>query len=96
MLIELPYKEGDTVSVKLGSGEELISRLEKEDASSVVLSKPMMVVANQQGLGLAPFMFTINSDAKIKINTTNVLCIVKTEESMAKQYISSTSGIAVV
>jgi hypothetical protein len=56
----------------------------------------MMVVANQQGLGLAPFMFTVSPDSKVKVNTANILCIVKTEDDFAKQYISSTSGIAVV
>jgi len=95
MLIEVGYKEGDTVSMKLTSGEEIIARLEKEDASSITLNKPLMVVANQQGLGLAPFMFTVNPESKFKINTSNVLCIVKTEDDMAKQYVSSTTGIAV-
>ena len=29
MIIETPYKEGDTVSLKLSSGEEIVARLEK-------------------------------------------------------------------
>lgn len=95
MLLEFPYKEGDTISLKLTSGEEIIGRLDKEDTASLVLNKPLMVIANQQGLGLAPFMFTVNPDSKFKINTANVLCIVKTDGEMAKQYISSTTGIAV-
>jgi hypothetical protein len=96
MLLELPYKEGDVVSLKLTSGEEVIARLDKEDATNIVVNKPLMVIANQQGLGLAPFMFTVKPEAKFKINTSNVLCTVKTDDDMAKQYISSTSGIAVV
>ena len=96
MLIETPYKVGDTVSIKLTSGEEVVARLEKEDNDSLVLNKPLMVTATQQGLGLAPFMFTIGPDAKVKIDSNKVVCIVKTLESMSKQYITSTSGIAVV
>jgi len=96
MLIETPYKEGDTVSFKLTSGEELIARLDKETDDTYTVHKPLMVIANQQGLGLAPFMFTVNPDSKIKLNTKNVLCAVKTDDEMAKQYVQNTTGIAVV
>lgn len=95
MLIETPYKVGDTVSIKLSSGEELIARLEDEKAESIVIRKPLMVAVTQQGLGLAPYMFTIAPDAKITINTRNVICINKTLDEMAKQYLSNTSGILV-
>ena len=93
MLIETPYKVGDTVSIKLTSGEELIGRLDEESTDTFVLSKPLMVVAGQQGLGLAPFMFTVNPDAKFKIKSTSIVCVIKTADDMAKQYIQSTTGI---
>lgn len=95
MLIETPYKNGDTVSLKLTSGEEVVARLEEEKADSFILHKPLMVTATQQGLGLAPFMFTIGPDAKVNIDTSKVVCIVKTLDEMSKQYIKSTTGIAV-
>lgn len=96
MLVEIPYKEGDTVSLKLTSGEEVIARLDKESNDSYQLHKPLMVVANQQGLGLAPFMFTVSPDAKFNLNSKNVLCVVKTEDEMAKQYVQNTTGLQVV
>lgn len=96
MLLEMPYKVGDTVSLKLSSGEEVIARLDEEDANNVTLVKPLMLTATQQGLGLAPFMFTINPDAKIKINNSNIICVTKTEGEMAKQYIANTTGIETV
>lgn len=95
MLIETPYKVGDTVSLKLTSGEEVVARLEEEGPTQVVLHKPLMLTATGQGIGLAPFMFTVAQDAKIKMNLNNVLCIHKTVDEMAKQYISNTTGIAV-
>lgn len=93
MLLEMPYKQGDTVSLKLNSGEELIARLDEETGEHFVLLKPLMVVAGQQGLGLAPFMFTVNPDTKFKVKIQNVVCIAKTAEEMSKQYIQSTTGI---
>jgi hypothetical protein len=94
MLIEAPYKNGDTVSIKLTSGEEVVARLEEQKADSFILHKPLMVTATQQGLGLAPFMFTIGPDAKVNIGSDKIVCINKTLEEMSKQYISSTTGIA--
>ena len=35
MLIEAPYKVGDTVSIKLSSGEEMVCRLEEENDTHV-------------------------------------------------------------
>ena len=93
MLIDTPYKVGDVVSMKLTSGEELLATLEEEKGSDYVLKKPLMLVAQQQGLGLAPFMFTASPDAKITVGNDKVVCITKTIEEMAKQYISSTTGI---
>ena len=96
MLIETPYKNGDTVSLKLTSGEELIARLEEDQGDTIVLRKPLMVAATQQGLGLAPFMFTIGDDIKVSIDVSKVVCIVKTHEEFSKQYISSTSNIQMI
>ena len=94
MLIETPYKVGETVSIKLTSGEEVVARLEEEKDESFILHKPLMVTATQQGLGLAPFMFTIGPDAKVKIDHNKVVCLVKTQDEMSKHYIQSTTGIA--
>ena len=94
MLIETPYKVGDTVSLKLTSGEEVVARLHEENTDSVILHKPLMLAAMQQGMGLAPFMFTINPDSKVVIEKNKVVCIVKTVEEMSNQYVKSTTGIA--
>ena len=94
MIIETPYKVGDTVSIKLTSGEEVVARYKEDKNSAMVLSKPLMVTATQKGLGLAPFMFTIGTDATVSIDNSKVVCVVKTQDDMSKQYIASTTGIA--
>ena len=96
MLIEAPYKVGDNVSFKLNSGEEIIGRLEAEDAKGYTLKKPMVLIAQQQGLGLAPFMFGVSPDAKFVLQSHAVSCLAKTEDEISKQYTSQTSGIAMV
>ena len=94
MIIETPYKVGDTVSIKLTSGEEVVARYKEDKNNAMVLSKPLMVTATQKGLGLAPFLFTIGTDATVSIDNSKVVCVVKTQDDMSKQYITSTTGIA--
>jgi|TARA_B110000977_G_scaffold26344_1_gene32758 hypothetical protein len=94
MLIQAPYKVGDTVSFKLNSGEELVSRLDSEDTSSYTLRKPMVLIAQKEGLGLAPFMFGVSPESKFVLQSHAVSCVAKTEGEIAKQYVSQTSGIA--
>jgi hypothetical protein len=94
MLIQVPYKEGDVVSIKLSSGEEMIANLVRETADAVTVTKPLMLVAGEKGMGLAPYMFTISLDTKIDLKLNNVICIVKTAEDAARMYTSQTSGIA--
>lgn len=96
MIIESPYKEGDVVSIKLSSGEEMVARLEKEDKDHIVIKKPLMLVAGDSGAGLAPFMFTVDQEAKVKLRLNTIICIVKTAKDATDTYIQSTTGLAVV
>ena len=96
MIIEIPYKVGDNVSFKLSSGEEIIGRLDSETATSYTVKKPMVLIMQQQGLGLAPFMFSVSPDGKFILQANSVLCMAKTESEISKQYTKQTSGIALV
>jgi hypothetical protein len=96
MLIEMPYKVGDTVSFKLSSGEEVVARLEAEDTRSYTVRKPMVLIAGQQGLGLAPFMFSVSPDGKFVLQAQSVSCVAKTEVEIGKQYTRQTSGIEIL
>jgi hypothetical protein len=96
MLIETPHKIGDTVSFKLSSGEEIVARLDAQDDTSYTLSKPMVLIMQQQGMGLAPFMFSVSPNAKFKLQTQSISCVAKTEAEIAKQYTATTSNIQMV
>jgi hypothetical protein len=93
MLIEAPYKVGDTVSLKLTSGEEIIARLESEDTNNYTLKKPMVLIAQEKGLGLAPFMFSVSPDGKFVMKASAVSCLAITQDEISKQYTQQTTGI---
>ena len=96
MLIETPYKNGDTVSLKLSSGEEIVARLDSETPKEYTLKKPMVLIMQNEGLGLAPYMYSVSPDAKFNVLVNSVSCIAKTQDEIAKQYISTTSNIATI
>jgi|TARA_B110000285_G_scaffold179027_1_gene201514 hypothetical protein len=95
MLIEIPYKNGDTVSLKLSSGEEIVARLVEENDTQFTLKKPMVLIMGAEGLGLAPYMFSVNPDNKFVLRANSVSCVSKTQDEISKQYIATTSGIAI-
>jgi hypothetical protein len=94
MLLEVPYKVGDTISLKLSSGEEILGRLDSETDQNITLHKPMVLIAQEKGLGLAPFMFSVSPTGKFVMKTSSVLCVAKTEDDISKQYTTQTTGIA--
>lgn len=93
MIIEKPISVGDTVTIKTTAGEEIVARLVDIKSSSYVVSKPLAVMATPQGIGLGPLVFTVHPETKIEINTHAILFVAKTDSEMAKQYVSSTTGI---
>jgi hypothetical protein len=93
MIIETPYKQNDTITMKTTGGEEIVARFIEEDTNTITVQKPMAIMATGQGIGLGPFAFTLNPEAKVKINRHSLVFVHKTDGEMAKQYIGSTTGI---
>jgi hypothetical protein len=94
MLIEIPYKTGDTVSLKLISGEEVVGRIGEPTQDVVILTKPMTFIMGPQGLGMVPYMFSAPKDAKIKIKENAIVAIVKTDDQINTQYIAQTTSLS--
>lgn len=93
MLLEKPRTSGDVVTVKLTSGEEVIARFEEETSTGIKVTKPMMLSVSQQGVGMMPYMFTVNPNTPIVFNYSAVAVLSSTDTEFAKQYTTSTTGI---
>ena len=93
MIIEAPYKQNDTITIKTMAGEEVVARFVEENAATVTVQKPMALMASGQGVGLAPWCITTHPDSKIKINKSVLLFVHKTDNEMAKQYVAGSTGI---
>lgn len=93
MLIEAPYKNGDIVTIKLSSGEELVGKLEEEKADSYRVKTPLTLVMSQQGVGLQQYLFTGDPEKAYDFKHANVMTITKTIKQFAEAYQQQTSGI---
>lgn len=96
MIIETPYKMNDTVTVKTAGGDEIVARFVEENDKHLTITKPLALMATPQGIGLGPWTFTVDPQSKIKINKNAIVFVHKTEDSMAKQYVTSTSGLSMI
>ena len=93
MIIEQPFKANETITIKTTGGDEIVARFVDENDKTITIQKPLALMATQQGIGLGPFSFTVDPDAKIKLNKQTIVFVAKTESQMASQYMASTSGI---
>lgn len=86
-------KAGDVVTIKTIGGDEIIARLSEILSDSYKVLKPFAIMITQQGLSLAPYVFSVSPDTKIDVRKSAVVFIAKTDTELANQYISSTTGI---
>ena len=93
MLISKGVSKGDTVSIKLISGEEIIGRLDDDTTEYIKLNRPKSVSIGAQGLGMMPFMFLGGSD-NVTIKHNHIIVMVPAEKTASDQYVQGTTGIA--
>jgi len=96
MLIDKGVTEGEVITLKLTSGEELVAKLVEDGAAYYKLSRPMVIGMGQQGPGLMPYLFTVHPDKEIKLAKSTVTVAEATDETFAKQFLETTSGIKLV
>ena len=93
MLLNKPISTGDTVSIKLISGEEIIARLDEETTDYVKVSKPLTVSLGPQGLGMIPFIF-LNGSNTVILKHIHIIAMGVAKKEAADQYLQGTTGIA--
>jgi len=95
MLISKGYSQGDVVSIKLINGDEIIAKVEAEDADTVTISRPMALTMGPQGLGMIPWVF-LGEESKIVLEKQKTFFIVTSKPQASKQYLEDTTGISLV
>lgn len=94
MLITKGVSVGEVITLKLVTSEELVGKLVEETSEHYVIERPLTLVMSAQGLGLQPWLFTVDANKPAKINKDKVLVVASTLKEMADNYLQGTSGIA--
>ena len=96
MFISKGFTAGEVVTLKLTSGEEIVAKLVEDGPLYYKLKHPQVIGMGPKGPGLMPYLFTVNPDAEVKLQKSTVTVAEPTDQAFAKQFIESTTGIALV
>lgn len=94
MLINKGVAVGEVITLKLTSGEELVAKLVEETESYYKLSRIQVIGMGPKGPGLMPYLFTVSPDRDVKLLKTTVTVAEASDEQFAKQFLETTTGIA--
>jgi len=92
MILE-KVKLGEIYTLKLITGEEVITRLTEDSAFSYKVFKPLVLSVTANGVAMTPFLFTAEIEGNIDIPKTAVIAIAQTDKQTANQYVKGTSSI---
>jgi hypothetical protein len=96
MLEHNGYTVGTLVSFKLVNGDEIIAKIVEETLTGFSVSKPMVVVPSQQGIGLMQSLFTSDLSKNVHLNKLHVMIHAQTSSELVNHYITTTTGIETV
>lgn len=93
LLDKSKFEQGDIISLRLISGDEMIGKYIEEDMVSVKLSKPVMLAMTPKGPAMAPAMMTVHPDTDFSISKAAIILQGKTVKEVSDQYTFQTTGI---
>lgn len=93
MIVNKPFMQNDIITLKLVTGEEVISKLVEETMLEYRISKPLVLTISSQGAAMTPFLFTASITSNVGIPKTAVVALAMTDKTTSDQYIKGTTGI---
>ena len=93
MIISKGAALGEVVTMKLTSGEEIVGKLVDESDSKVTIGRPLVLTAANGGIGMVPYLFTVDPDRSVGFSRGTIVILEPTDADAAKQYIKATTGI---
>lgn len=92
-MIVKKYNIGEIHTLKLVTGEEIITKLSGVDDTGYSIVRPLVLSMTGQGVAMTPFLFTAEIKGEITIPKNAVIAIAPTDKQTASQYIQGTTGI---
>ena len=101
MLVSKPISNNDIVSIKISNGDEIIAKFIETNDTSVIVTKPMLMVlsqtpSGQPGVQMMPFfMLGADKDDKYPINKNHIVCMVPSNSEANSGYRQATTGLTI-
>lgn len=85
------------VSIKLNSGEELVTKIlkQKDELGFITISEPVSVAPSNQGLGLIPSLFTSDPKGEYRLNINNITLYAEADEGVKAKYVEAITGLKI-
>ena len=96
MLIEKTLQQGDLVTIKLITGEEIIARLQEIRDDTYVISRPTMLVPTERGTALVGYLLTADIEQNVVLERAKVIVITQSKKELEAGYIQATTGISTI
>jgi len=95
MLANKQYSQGDIVTFKLSTSEELIARIVEDTMVDFKITKPVVLVPTPNGsLGMVPALFSVELNTNsISLQKSSVVMHATTRKDVADEYLKGTTGI---
>lgn len=91
----MDLKINEVYTLKLNSGEELVSKITSVSDTDVGLHDPLSVAPGPQGVGLIPSLFTADPKGDTRLNKNSIAIYALADASIKSKYIEATTGIKI-
>jgi hypothetical protein len=89
------YTTEEIVTLKINSGEELITKILEVHDDHLMITMPVSVAPGQHGMTLMPSFFTADRALPVRINRCAIAMMAHTADEIQVKYIEATTGISV-
>lgn len=86
---------GEIYTLKLASGEELVTKIVDMTDDRIEVTEPVSVAPGPQGLSLVPSLFTADREKPITINKNSIVMYAITDEPVRVKYVEATTGLKI-
>ena len=80
------FKEGNLITIKLVSGEEVIAKLKSINADYIGIEKALVLMQGPQGLAFGTFFSTAEQKEPININKDKITSIANINDKIKNEY----------
>lgn len=94
------FQEGDLVTIKIVSGEEILTRLEKITEDGYEVRKPLVMnlvqvpgSTTQAGVVFVPFLISGDERETVFLEKRNIIAITKPNKEAQRGYLKNTTGL---